>query len=85
MRAFIRISIDGETNGKFALALRKVLEMHGFVLTPASATYECNFISMQGLASAMTDFWETAANPTKVAGVGAGVRLDHSWFYTDGL
>lgn len=78
MRAIIRYSVDGESDGKLSNLLRKILESHGFALNPnVTATYENPSIGSPALAKAMQAFWQQAMNPPNAA------HVDHVWMYSD--
>jgi hypothetical protein len=83
MRAIIRISVDGEADGKLRNAMKAILTNYGFVLTGATATYENQNITLADLAKVMQAFWTLAENPATVPNVNPAAHLDHVWIYVD--
>jgi hypothetical protein len=79
VRAIIRFSIDGETDGALSLKLRRYLEnKRGFRKLPGNtATYEHRKTTEKKLSYTTRTFWRTV---TDHAGPG---HIDHFWMYAD--
>ena len=78
MRAIVRFSVDGESDGQLRNRLTAILKDAGFVFNSrVTATYEHASIKEYELAAMMQQFWYQAMNPPNAA------HVDHVWMYAD--